>query len=533
VFVATLLAACLGLAAPAAASAETFFVDQSGSGSECAEAAPCATIDQALTTSRNTAGTGDRIEVGPGLYEERVVIDKPEDSGLTLHGAGRGPDQESTPAGATTFRSPETKTGAEVAITAAAVTIESIRVEVPAGFENTEGIALGGSADSARLVQVEDLGATNTDAILVTPSTPDATIQNARVRHLGEYRGVAIFGPRATILDSDIFTAEGQALDTEFMAEGTRIVRTRIATSGGFIATIRSGDVLIDTSLLLGGSIGVEAFANFGAITEVKLTNDTIDLGKPKVVDKNGVAARARAETGGTARVTLINSIAVEKQEVEGSATESVGCRSSIVPLQAESGPKGNIECDAGEGNVSVPASSVFAPGADWHLVPGSPAVDSGAAGEALSTTDLDGNPRVVDGNRDGVAVIDRGAYELPTPPPPSTAPSVTPPSNALSLGSLKRNTKRGTAKLQVRIAGPGSLSLSGKRVKRATIAAARGGTFSLSIARKPKLAGILRSKGSAKTSIRVTFTPTGGTANTVARTLRLIRRPSRPARRR
>jgi pectin methylesterase-like acyl-CoA thioesterase len=44
-----------------------------------------------LAASRASAGTGDRIEVGPGLYLERVVIDKAEDSGLTLHGAGRGP----------------------------------------------------------------------------------------------------------------------------------------------------------------------------------------------------------------------------------------------------------------------------------------------------------------------------------------------------------------------------------------------------------------------------------------------------------
>jgi hypothetical protein len=89
-----MLAASLCMCAPAAASAESFFVDQSGSGTECTEEAPCATIALALAASRASAGTGDRIEVGPGLYLERVVIDKAEDSGLTLHGAGRGPDQE-------------------------------------------------------------------------------------------------------------------------------------------------------------------------------------------------------------------------------------------------------------------------------------------------------------------------------------------------------------------------------------------------------------------------------------------------------
>ena len=518
--------ACLTTSVPVA-EADVFFVDKTGAGTECTEGAPCATIAQALSTSRAAPGTGDRIEVGPGLYEERVVIDKAEDSGLTLHGAGRGPDQEATPGDATTVRPPETNKGAEVAITATAVSVENLRVEVPVGFINGSGISLGGPSSSARDIHVQDAGAINTDAIEVKAGTPDTLIQNARVRHTGEYRGLAIFGPRATVLDSDVRTAEGQVLDTEFMAEGTRIVRTRLEAEGGFIATIRSGGVVIDSSLLIGGSIGVEAFANFGATTEVTLSNDTIDLGDPKLTDKIGVATRARAETGGTARVTLVNTIAMEKQEVEGSATQSVTCTSSIVPIQQVSGPKGAIECGAGGGNLFAPASSIFAAGADWHLIAGSPAVDSGSGGEPLSMTDLDGNPRVLDGNRDGVAVIDRGAYELPTPPPPAPAMPAAPPSNAFSFGRLKRNKKKGTAKLEVKVPGPGALALTGKKVKKSTLAAGKAGGFSLSIAPRGKLARTLRSKGSAKTTVRVSFTPTGGSANTRARSVKLIRKRS------
>src|SRR5262245_16975641 len=331
---AVLLFAGLGLATPVAADGETFFVDQSGGGAECTEELPCATIAQALSTSRAAPGTGDRIEVGPGLYEERVVIDKAEDFDLTLHGAGRGPDQAATPAGATTVRAPETNKGDEVDVTARSVSVESLRVEVPAGFENVAGIALGGPSSSAHDVHIQDAGKINTDALFVKAGTPDTLIQNARVRHTGEYRGLVIFGPRATVLDSDVRTAQGQVLDTEFMAQETRIVRTRLVAEDGAIATLRSGPVVIDSSLLIGGSLGVEAFANFGATTEATLSNDTIDLGTPKVSDKSGVAMRARAESGGTAKVTLANSIALETQELDGNATQSIACKSSHVTLQ-------------------------------------------------------------------------------------------------------------------------------------------------------------------------------------------------------
>ena len=114
--------------------------------------------------------------------------------------------------------------------------------------------------------------------------------------------------------------------------------------------------------------------------------------------------------------------MALEGEEVSGTATQEISCESSIVPLQTESGPTGTIECSGANGNIDPAPAAVFVPGADWHLAPGSPAVDSGADVDPIVPTDLDGNPRFADGNGDGTAVIDRGAYELP---PPCLPPSL------------------------------------------------------------------------------------------------------------
>lgn len=64
-------------------------------------------------------------------------------------------------------------------------------------------------------------------------------------------------------------------------------------------------------------------------------------------------------------------------------------------------------------GNISADPLFLGA-AADFRLQAGSPAVEAGVnTAPGLPSTDLDGNPRIVDGNNDGTAVVDMGAYEL------------------------------------------------------------------------------------------------------------------------
>ncbi|HXH28275.1 MAG TPA: right-handed parallel beta-helix repeat-containing protein, partial [Candidatus Polarisedimenticolia bacterium] len=51
----------------------------------------------------------------------------------------------------------------------------------------------------------------------------------------------------------------------------------------------------------------------------------------------------------------------------------------------------------------------------DFRLTPASPAVEAGSNADLVST-DLDGHPRPIDFDLDGTAIVDIGAYELPTP---------------------------------------------------------------------------------------------------------------------
>ena len=68
---------------------------------------------------------------------------------------------------------------------------------------------------------------------------------------------------------------------------------------------------------------------------------------------------------------------------------------------------------DPGGSNISVDPMFTFEN--DGHLLPGSPCIDAGTNTPegGLSTTDLDGNPRAIDGDLDGFATVDMGAFEF------------------------------------------------------------------------------------------------------------------------
>lgn len=100
-------------------------------------------------------------------------------------------------------------------------------------------------------------------------------------------------------------------------------------------------------------------------------------------------------------------------------------------------------------------------------------------------------------------------------------------PSNAITLGKAKPNKSKGTAKLTVTVPGAGALVLAGKGIKGLKQAAATAGSVVLKIKPKSKTLKKLRAKGKVKVKVTVTFTPTGGTARTETKKVKLVLRRS------
>jgi hypothetical protein len=101
----------------------------------------------------------------------------------------------------------------------------------------------------------------------------------------------------------------------------------------------------------------------------------------------------------------------------------------SFTDAYSSSGQAWSGVCDSTSlpGNISVDPLFVNAANGDFHLTQGSPAVDVGNnSAPNLPQTDFDGNPRIVDGNNDGISTVDLGAYEFAVivPPAVSLSPS-------------------------------------------------------------------------------------------------------------
>jgi virginiamycin B lyase len=99
------------------------------------------------------------------------------------------------------------------------------------------------------------------------------------------------------------------------------------------------------------------------------------------------------------------------------------------------------------------------------------------------------------------------------------------PPSNDFSFGRVKKNKRKGTAKLPAEVPGPGSLTLTGKGIKKTSKDASAVGEVKLPVKSKGKKEKKLKRKGEAKVKPEVTFTPEGGTANTESKKVKLVKR--------
>ena len=153
----------------------------------------------------------------------------------------------------------------------------------------------------------------------------------------------------------------------------------------------------------------------------------------------------------------------------------------------------------------------------DYRLAAGSPAIDIGGADLVPGgSTDLAGSPRPVDGDGDGAALSDAGAFEFQPPGPPVS----TSPSNLISFGKPKLSKKRGTAKLPVTVPGPGTLLLTGRGVVKQKKTAAAAGTVKMLVKVKGKKKKTLDTTGKLQVKVKVTYTPTGGTANSKSKKL-------------
>lgn len=182
----------------------------------------------------------------------------------------------------------------------------------------------------------------------------------------------------------------------------------------------------------------------------------------------------------------------------------------------------GNAITAFGPGNLSGDPLFVDPAVRDYRLKPDSPAIDIGGddllAGDA---TDLGGAPRPTDGDGDGIVANDAGAFEHQF---------VAGPASEFEIIRVKRNKRKGTAKITAMVPGAGELALAKTiKLKGASKSSTKAQKLKLKVRPRGKArrrllrAGAKRAKLTARA--KLTFTPVGGTASKQSRRIVLVRK--------
>jgi hypothetical protein len=214
-------------------------------------------------------------------------------------------------------------------------------------------------------------------------------------------------------------------------SEVTNPVRAGVEVSRGALTIANS---LITTD----GHPALVATAN--SANPASLTADHVTAVDSGFATTFGVESTVLSGQAGNATATVSNSIvrgyaSTFLRAVGGGATgdANLTIRYSNAPATGTSSGDGNV--DLAEKNID--ADPLFASTTDFRLQAGSPSIDAADPASTL-TSDLAGAPRPVDGDDDGLARADQGAFEF-QPPEANLGLTVRPQKKEVKAGRSAR----------------------------------------------------------------------------------------------
>lgn len=369
----------------------------------------------------------DTILVGPGTYTDGPYLLIGTEHALTLQGSGPGATTLALPPG-----------GIEQYVRAEQATVRDLTIDMnAASSQNDAGILVYAGAHMDR-VTVEGTGTVDATGIVAS----DALVTRSTVAMPLTDNSRALYSDAGgtTVKRSNLRGTEAVAHSGNGDLTMSRVT-LRASVSG---AVLDSGSIHLDNSLIDLGNADATGLlaANYNKSASPKsITADHVTIVRGGSGSVGVDAWAARPDALQSSIVTLTNSVVwgpeqslVTEADNDGAQGGTSVARIDVshtdyddTLVQHNEGTHGGGGIVAGPGNLAV-APKFLAPGSDFRLQLGSPVVDKGDPGAGTSTVDRAGRARVVDGDGDGDAVRDMGAYELPDKIAPETVFTQKPP---------------------------------------------------------------------------------------------------------
>jgi parallel beta-helix repeat protein/putative cofactor-binding repeat protein len=407
------------------------------------------TIQQAINASVN----GDTVLVAPGTYVENITflgkaITVTSESGpqLTIVDGNRagsvvtfqsGEGSASVLSGFTLRNGfsgffPGTGDGGGIAMFSASPTIMNNIITANGAIFDGGGISIGAGAPTVVNNTISNNSSCNGSGISVAFSS--AVIRGNTIRN--NFRsgcsggigggGIVIRGAsQAQILDNII--SDNQMFSSgggiSLFAAGTPTIRGNtisgnMSLEGGGISMFNFSDALIVQNVITGNKATFEGGGIFWLVPAgtrgPRLVNNTI-------ADNDAQEGSGIFADGFDAQTELVNNIIVAK---EGQIALFCGGfndpNTPIIRFNNVFSPQGMAyggicpDKTGMDGNISADPLFVDPANGNYHLQPNSPAIDAGDnSAPDLPATDFDGDPRILDGDGDGLAIVDMGIDEV------------------------------------------------------------------------------------------------------------------------
>lgn len=457
------LAGLVLAAGAASASAATFCVQVTS----CPTGGTAEPSIQAAITAASVAVGPDRILLGPVTFAEGG-LNAAAGNQVELVGAG---------AGQTTIAPPAANSVTTLTLADPGSTVSDLTVRLAAGTTET-GLVLGGTARRTSVTAAD--GTTGTGVSLAVGAGGTFLDGTVSLPTANTLTGISANG-NGTVANSSIVAGIG-------ISNAATVQRVRV-DAGGFGIFVNPTATAVTTTVddalvrIVGSAAGSalsasgSGFAAFPAATLIARHVTAIgngNAGSTGIRSSSSVFNPGTQTTNVTVSGVVLQSFGIDlSRSASGFMTganavaQMTVAFSDLDPFKRSdsntsfSGGTAAGAINDGGGNFTADPGFANAAAGDYSLAAGSSLIDRGDPGAPAigePATDLAGNARVVDGDGNGSAIADVGAFEFaPRPPaggggPPPAAPAIqalalTPARFAVGPGATARSAARRRAR--------------------------------------------------------------------------------------